>query len=137
MPEIEPTAQVEMAVATSWRRLFGTDAFLLGGLRVHGASTAKVDIRAEWTDPVDNLIDPGPTETVNSKTIDEVPLSSTKATALPASGKDFRLVGQYDAAHDTIQFLRYGDELGSKKKVPSSFSTRRRATSSGTRNTTS
>ena len=86
MPEIDPTAKEEMAVATSWRRLFDTDAFLLGGLRIHGASTAKGDVRAEWTDPVDNLLDAGPTEVVNSKTIDEVPLPSTKATALPASG---------------------------------------------------
>ena len=114
MPELDPTAPGESAAVTGWRRLSGTDAFLLGGLRVHGASTAKVDVRAEWTDPVDNLLDPGPSETVNSKTIDEVPLPSTKATALAASGKDFRLVGQYDAEHDTIQFLRYGDELGSK-----------------------
>lgn len=121
MPELDPTAKEEMAVATSWRTLFGTDAFLLGGLRVHGASTAKVDIRAEWNDPVDNPLDPGPTETVNSKTIDEVPLPSTSATALSASGKDFRLVGQYDVAHDTIQFLRYGDELGNKKEGTTQF----------------
>jgi hypothetical protein len=121
MPEQEPTATEEMATVTSWRRLFGTDAFLLGGLRVHGASTAKVDIRAEWTDPVDNVLDPGPTETVNSKTIDEVPLPSINATALAASGKDFRLVGQYDTAHDTIQFLRYGDKLGSKEEGTKQF----------------
>ena len=58
---------------------------------------------------------------MNSKTIDEVPLPSTSATTLSASGKDFRLVGQYDAAHDTIQFLRYGDELGSKKEGAKQF----------------
>jgi hypothetical protein len=97
-----------------WRRLYGTDAWLLGGLRVHGASTAKIDVHARWTDPIDNLLDPGPGEIANSRMVDEVPLPSTSATMLQASGKDYRLVGRYDAAHDTIAFLRYGDQLGSK-----------------------
>src|SRR6185312_7767704 len=34
----------ELAIVTAWRRLGATDAFLLGGLGIHGASTAKVDL---------------------------------------------------------------------------------------------
>lgn len=114
MPEEDPTDQQELALVTSWRRPGGTDAWLLGGLHVHGASTAKVDLLAQWIDPVDDVDNFGPTAKENKNVIDEVSLPSTSLVDLPASGKDFRLVGRYDVVHDTIAFLRFGDQLGSK-----------------------
>jgi hypothetical protein len=53
-PEDEPTAETELDVLTAWRVLGSTDAWLVGALSVHGASTAKVDLKASWTDPLDD-----------------------------------------------------------------------------------
>lgn len=115
MPEVYPTASEENAAITGWRRLNSTDAYLLGGLKVHGSSTAKVEIVAAWTDSVDDPEDDnGPGKKSFSKTIDELPLPNTSTQALRAPGKEYRLVGRYDSEEDTIQFLRYGDQLGSK-----------------------
>ena len=50
----------ELAPVTAWRRLHETSAFLMGALRIHGASTAKVDVRAEWIDPIDVPGEPAP-----------------------------------------------------------------------------
>ena len=52
-PEDQPTEESELA---AHHRLAQTrlsqEAFLLGGLKIHAASTEKVDLLAEWTDPV-------------------------------------------------------------------------------------
>jgi hypothetical protein len=45
----------ELGAITAWRRLNATSAFLLGALKIHGRSTAKVDIHAEFEDPFDDL----------------------------------------------------------------------------------
>jgi hypothetical protein len=114
MPELDPTRREELATLTGWRRSGSTDAWLLGGLRVHGASTDKIDLHAEWTDPVDDPAKPAPTTRLSKAIVDEIPLPSTKTVQLRAPGADYRLVGRYDAPHDTICFLRHGDMLGSK-----------------------
>jgi hypothetical protein len=46
---------IELNAITAWRRPGSTDAYLLGGLNIHVASTAKVDLLAEWDDPVDDI----------------------------------------------------------------------------------
>ena len=48
----------EMAPITAYRRLGATDAYLLGALKLHGASTMKIDLSATWEDPEDNLAKP-------------------------------------------------------------------------------
>ena len=112
MPESEPTAETELDVLTAWRKPGGTDAYLVGGLQVHGASTAKVDIRAEWIDPVDDVKEPKPGVQVFSAHVEEVPLSSLDEDYLLASGKDWRPVGYYDPEHDLMCFARGGSQLG-------------------------
>jgi len=110
-PESAPTATTELDVLTSWRRLGSTDAYLVGALRVHGGSTAKVDIHAEWTDPVDDGVnDPG-LETFNSH-VDEVPLPDLKERYLIAPGVDGRKVAYFDADHDLMCFAPAGSRLG-------------------------
>jgi len=65
------------------------DAYLVGALRVHGASTAKVDIQATWTDSVDDPVndpDVNTREQVFSSHVDEVPVmfhNSTEPIGLP------------------------------------------------------
>ena len=49
-----PTGAVALDTLTGWRTPKALDAFIMGGLQVHGASTAKIDLIAEWDDPVDD-----------------------------------------------------------------------------------
>jgi hypothetical protein len=114
-PARGPADPVELAPITAWRRLGSTDANLLGALRVHGASTARVDLEAEWDDPVDRPpVNPGDPPTVpgtehHTGTADELLLKSLKNGYVLAPGKKSRRVGYYDPEHDQIAFVRLGD----------------------------
>jgi hypothetical protein len=104
----------ELAPITAWRRFGATDAYLIGALRVHGASTAKVDLFASWQDPVDES-DPAapPWTTVHHREhVDELPLPDVREGYLVASGTDRRRVGYYDPEHDQIGFVKAGDWAG-------------------------
>ena len=126
------TDPTELAPITAWRRPGATDAYLIGALRVHGASTAKVDLRAEWDDPVDTD-DPNVPRwsTEHHETpVDELPLATLSEGYLLASGSDLRPVGYYDPEHDQIAFVRSGDWVGTVGPDPIAFyfSTPRRST---------
>jgi hypothetical protein len=110
----------ELAPITSYRRPGSTDAFLIGALKVHGASTAHVDLKAEWVDPVDDGAAPS---TVNhSGPVDELSLSQTVESYLYApSGKDTRAVGWYDPEHDQIAFVRAGERAPASGAYPLGF----------------
>jgi hypothetical protein len=107
----------ELAPITAWRRPGSTDTYLMGALRVHGASTVRVDIDATWSDVVDDPDDLTATEnwhkTVERKApVDALPLPDLLERELLASGRDFRRVGHYDPEHDQIAFVRAGDTMG-------------------------
>ena len=102
----------ELAPVTAWRRFGATDAYLMGALGVHGASTAKVDLFASWEDPVDDPSKPGVETVAHQGPVDEVPLSELHERYLVASGPDRRRVGYYDPEHDQIAFVRAGDWTG-------------------------
>ncbi len=113
-PDRGRTDPTELAPITAWRRPGATDAFLLGALLVHAASTAKLDLSASWQDPLD---DPAqPTWTVNHHTavLDELPLKTLREGYVQAPGADGRAVGYYDPEHDQIAFVRAGDWAGTK-----------------------
>ena len=57
-PEDQPTEESELHPISAWRTLESQEAYLLGGLKIHAASTEKVDLLAEWTDPVDDAGQP-------------------------------------------------------------------------------
>lgn len=101
----------ELAVITAWRRLGATDSYLLGGLRVHAASTAKIDLEAAWVDPVDTEPE-GPSALAQKAHVDELPLPTVTEGYLIASGAERRRVGYYDLEHDQIAFARAGDWIG-------------------------
>jgi hypothetical protein len=107
-----PTGAVALDTLTGWRTPKALDAFLMGGLRVHGASTAKIDLFAEWEDPVDNGIDP-PSRLHQQAHADEIPLPDLDdGYLMVAAGKDaFRAVGFYNSTHDLICFARQNDVL--------------------------
>src|SRR5262249_31015513 len=98
-------------VASSWRKTGGTDAWLVGALRVHGASTAKVDIQAEWSDPVDDVNADEPGVQSFAGHVDEVPIPTLAEGELKASD-GARSVGYYDADHDMLCFAPASAMLG-------------------------
>ena len=117
-PEKAPTAATELDPVTAWRRPGAVDAYLLGGLQVHAASTEKIDLVAEWVDPVDDASVPrlasDPNVVAHSAAVDEIPLrSSAEGTIVVEQfSPNQRNVGYYDADHDLVCFVRAGDSLG-------------------------
>lgn len=105
----------ELAPITAWRRPDATDAFLMGALQVHAASTAKVDIRAIWKDPVDDLSKEKWNIINQAAHVEQLPLPELKEQYLTASGTENRKVGYYDPEHDQIIFVRTGDTAGSQE----------------------
>jgi hypothetical protein len=102
----------EGAALTSWRRFGSTEAFLMGGLRLHGASTAKVDLFAEWSDPIDNPAEPEPGSISRSSHVDTLELNDLDEGELVAAEHQWRANGYYDPEHDTILFGRAFDKPG-------------------------
>lgn len=113
--ESNPT---ELNAISAWRRLGSTDAYLLGGLHIHAASTSRVDILAEWDDPIDDLnikhLQFEKLEDLHqhhASPVDEVPINRLNNHEVQVT-PDNRAVGYYDAAHDLLCFVRQGDRLG-------------------------
>ena len=111
----------ELTPVTAWRRLHETSAYLMGALRIHGASTAKVDIRAEWIDPVDQPGDDPPRDSRFEAPVDELPLPRPREGYVVAPGKDKRRVGYYDPENDQIAMVRSGDHTGPAALSPKYF----------------
>jgi hypothetical protein len=111
----------QLAPVVAYRRPGATDAYLTGALKIHGASTAKVDLFASWIDPADDPSTPEPTSTSRSAHVDEIPLSDLRESTLVASGTDRRFVGFYDPQHDQIAFVRSGDRTGPPGEITSAF----------------
>jgi hypothetical protein len=110
-----------LAPVTAWRRLGETSAYIMGSLLVHGASTAKVDLKATWDDPVDDVSKKTWAITSHAATVDELPLKTLKEQYLRAAGAEYRNVGYYDPEHDQIAFVRLGDWTGYKSPNPLHF----------------
>ncbi|MBP6016522.1 MAG: hypothetical protein KA586_07360 [Candidatus Promineofilum sp.] len=107
----EDTDPAGLAAITSWRRLGGVDAFLMGALRLHGASTVQVDLRAAWQEPLDDESRPAPQTVERTASIETIALPDTSERYLYAAGEN-RLAGFYDPENDQIAFVRYGDRGG-------------------------
>jgi hypothetical protein len=107
-----PTRDAALATLTGWRTLNAPDAYLIGALRVHGASTIKIDIVAEWSDPVDDGVNP-PGRIAQTTHVDEIPLPDLSEDYLQVAtgAHDARAVGYYNPTHDLICFVRQGDIL--------------------------
>ncbi|MEO7954969.1 MAG: hypothetical protein ABIR35_12900, partial [Polaromonas sp.] len=102
----------ELATITAWRRLNSSDAYLLGALKIHGASSARVDLLATWDDPVDDPSLAKWTTTHHAAPVDELPLPTLTDGYLEAPGvpnPQPRYVGYYDSGSDQILFVRASD----------------------------
>ncbi len=103
---------VELAPITAWRRLGSTDAYLMGALGIHGASSAQIDLHAAWSEPLDDPDQPTCSMVERSAHVDTIPLPTLHEEYLRAPGVEYRAVGYYDPEHDQIAFVRYGDQGG-------------------------
>ncbi|MBB3753778.1 hypothetical protein FHT44_006300 [Mycolicibacterium sp. BK634] len=111
----------QMATITAWRAPNALDASLVGALRVHGATTAKIDIFGEWAEWVDDPTLPGippgnppqdpPILQPRSGFIDTLPLNDPATDRVLRVGGN-RAVGIYNADQDLIGFTTAGDIFG-------------------------
>jgi hypothetical protein len=122
--ETEPssgrTDPTELAPVTSYRTLGSTDAYLQGALKIDGGSTARVDLQAAWTDPVDDGAAPSTMQ--HTGAVDQLALPRpVEGYLLAPSGEDDRAVGWYDPEHDQIAFVRSGQQAPASGTYPLSF----------------
>jgi hypothetical protein len=85
-----------------------TFAYLGGEIRVHGASSDRLDLVADWTDPVDRLDEPAPREVEGSAHVFEVPIYLARdARPGDAANDESGEVppGEYDEALDLVRLL--------------------------------
>jgi len=111
----------ELATITGWRHYGASDAYLIGALRVHGVATVRVDVLANWDDPVDDPEQPLPGSISQAAIVERIDLPTTRegyllaADATPPnpdqaqSSGHGRAVGYYDPEHDQIAFVKAGD----------------------------
>jgi len=116
----------ELAALTGWRTPASIHAHLLGALKVHGASTGRIDLLAEWDDPIEDLNSAtGTKREFHQSSVDRIDLPSLREAYLPASdamppdadqsgagsgeNSELRYVGYYDPEHDQIAFVQPGD----------------------------
>ena len=121
-PEAMPSPNYELLdIIAAWREQGSTDTYLIGGLQVHGESTAKIDLRAKWIDDID---DPSDTEYCKRKNafsmhVVEIPLNILGEIDTKQPPTPIRTVNQdipaayYDPAHDLLCFVRSGSYVGS------------------------
>jgi len=123
-PEAKPTAESELAAVTAWRKLGSPETNLLGGLNINAASTEKIDLLAEWTDPTDDTTQPRlegqEYRQTHSAQVDEIPVPE-KEGLIETGAPSFRVLGYYDADHDLLCFARSGDKLGNLRSGVSIF----------------
>lgn len=111
----------ELAPITAWRMPGATDAYLHGGLKIHGASTQQVSLLCSWDDPLDDPADPAPKMTHHASPVDEIHLAGIREGYLGTGGADGRLGGYYDPEHEQMAFVRAGDFTGSQDRPATPF----------------
>ena len=85
---------------------------LLGALQINGASTAAVDVEARWIEWLDDLSEPGPTQTQYSSHVDRIPLPTLDAGMVAADGTtNGRMVAVYVPRIDSLWFAASFDQL--------------------------
>jgi len=96
---------------TAWRAVGAHQAVLLGGLHIHGASTAKIDLHASWLEYSDDPSQTLPSKRVASDLVETIDLADLTGGEIPADGSASRYVAIYIPAVDTLWFATPFDEL--------------------------
>lgn len=111
--QYDPTPE-QMDEITAWREPGALDARLIGALRVHGQTTAKVDLYAEWDEWLDDPTRPDipPVHETRSGFVDTLPLNDPQSDRTLMAAGGTRAVGVYDATQNLIGFTTGGDVFG-------------------------
>jgi len=96
---------------TAWRFRSSHSAVLLGGLRIHAASTARIDVEAAWREVEDNPTDPGPTHPVQTDHVESIQLAGTDGGLVFSDASEARAVAVYVPKVDQLWFAAPFDEL--------------------------
>jgi hypothetical protein len=99
------------APITAWRQYDSHEAALLGGLEVHGASTAKVDLQASWTEYIDDPSDPEPTRKKASSHVEKFELPTLDAGTIFSDASLQQAVATYIPQGDVLWFSAPGDSI--------------------------
>jgi hypothetical protein len=99
------------APLTAWRQFGSHDATLLGGLRIHGQSTAKIDLQATWREFVDDPSQPEPTKKAAAAHVEKIELKVLNEGPIFATAAEHRMVASYISKGDTLWFSAPMDTL--------------------------
>ena len=96
---------------TAWRQYDSHSCVLLGGLRIHGRSTSKIDIQASWREFIDDLAQPGPQELPATDHVEKIELASLQDGVIYADPTNTRALGSYISQGDMLWFSAPGDTI--------------------------
>ncbi len=96
---------------TAWRSLGSHHAVLLGGLKIHGKSSARIDLTARWTEYLDDLDQPGPTTQPASDHVEAIELKGLDGGMVASDGHNERYVAVYVPLVDVLWFAAPFDTL--------------------------
>jgi hypothetical protein len=97
---------------TAWRSHNSHDTVLLGGLEIHGQSSAKIDLEARWLEVTDDPSLPAPVQSWTSDHVETISLASLAGGEIPVDATaQARNVAIYIPQTDTLWFAAPFDEL--------------------------
>jgi hypothetical protein len=96
---------------TAWRNVDSHSCVLLGALKIHGASTSKVDIEASWREFVDDPSDPSPKQLPASAHVQKIELTSLSGGTIYSDASQTLPVATYIPSGDTLWFSAPGDSI--------------------------
>src|SRR5579859_3218478 len=108
---VASSALATLSAITSWRSLDSNHAFLLGGLRIHSESSAKVDIEARWREFIDEPSTPLPLTKPASGPVETIDLSTIQPGPVSADASGSRDVAVMVPEVDTLWFAAPSDTL--------------------------
>ena len=116
LPVVRPSGQSSalanaFAPLSAWRQFDSHSAVLLGGLRVHGASTARIDLQATWREFVDDPAQLAPARKAAADQVEKIELLTLDGGAIFADASEDRIVATYIPQGDTLWFSAPFDTL--------------------------
>jgi hypothetical protein len=96
---------------TASRQPSSPAVLLLGGLQIHGASTARIDLVARWREVEDDPSLPRPTRTPQGGPVETIALPDGAEGVLYADASETRAVAVYNPDADVLWFATPGEQL--------------------------
>jgi hypothetical protein len=89
---------------TAWRTHGSHTAVLLGGLRINGATSSKIELDARWIEYTDDPSRPAPTQTTHTQAVETIPLATVDPGPIYADPTTMRMVAVYIPSVDVLWF---------------------------------